>query len=638
MTIAAIFTDGMVLQQGIRVPVWGTANPGVIVTVRFVGQEVFGVADPAGKWMAHLHPVESSSLPASLEIVSSEGENLSLTDVLVGEVWVCSGQSNMEWPVRESNDSAAEITAAEHPQIRLFTVPLRPSSSQREDLGGVRWCRCSPQTVASFSAAGYFFGLELHRKLQVPIGLINSSVGGTYAESWTSREQLLAQASLRHLVEDLERDITRFERRKPEWVREMAALVERTTDTGNTGHSKGWADLDEPLGGDWLDMTLPGSWQSWGLNHSGILWFRKTVELPVSWEGQDLSVSLGAADKSDTTYFNNEQIGSITMDDRSDAWSLVRTYPVPGRLVKAGRNVIAVRVHSEKFAGGMTGPAQLMEISCPAMGDETVVSLAGAWRYAVEANYGLIRVPEEPLSADHQNAPCSLFNGMIAPLVPFALRGFIWYQGEANADRAQQYQILLPALIRSWRRAWGLGDVPFYFVQLANYLARSAKPSESTWAELREAQRLTLAVPNTGMAVAIDIGEADNIHPRNKQDVGLRLAFNALHQTYGRREVVPCGPLFRSMTREGAFLRLAFDFVADRLVCRGEELRGFALAGENGLFAWATAKIEGDHIVVSHPDIPFPLAVRYAWADNPEVNFYNSAGLPASPFQAIYHR
>lgn len=632
MKIASIFTDGMVLQQGIRVPVWGTAVPGLVITVRFAGQEVFGVADAAGRWMAHLNPLAASSAPSTLEVVDSNGEGRTLADVLVGEVWICSGQSNMEMAVVGCNDGVAEIQSAEYPCIRLFTVPQNPSATPQENIRGSGWRACCPETVARFSAVGYFFGRELHRRLNVPIGLINSSWGGTVAEAWTSRKGLLGQAALRDIVEDFERDLPRLEEKKTKWQQEMEAVVARTRDTGNTKFAEGWAGLDEPACG-WADMELPGSWQCRGLNHSGVVWFRKTVEIPAGWTGRELSLAIGAADKSDTTYFNNEQVGSITMADQADAWSLPRTYTVPGKLVKPGRNVIAVRVHSDKFAGGMTGPAALMKISCPDAGDVGAISLAGMWRYAVEANYGLVQLPEEVLSADHRNAPCALFNGMIAPLVPYAIRGAIWYQGESNAGRAAQYQILFPALIRDWRHAWGQGDFPFYFVQLANFMARPKEPSESTWAELREAQSMTLALPNTGMAVAIDIGDADDVHPRNKQGVGLRLAFNALNKTYACRDVTPCGPLFRSVTRDGACLRCSFDFVAGGLVCHDGELRGFAIAGADHRFVWATAKIDREQVVLHSPQIPVPVAVRYAWADNPEANLFNSAGLPTSPFQ-----
>ena len=633
MGIASVFTSGMVLQQGVAVPVWGTAIPGRKVTVRFAEQEKASITDTEGRWKVMLDSLTACADPRTLQISSTHNQQpITLHDVLVGEVWVCSGQSNMQWPVAGSNRGAEEVRAANFPEIRLFTVPNVPSGEPESNIAGAAWSVCSPDTISPFSAVAYFFGRELHRRLKVPIGLINTSWGGTVAEAWTSWGTLSGDPSLRGIVENFERDLPRLAQRREAWSRDFKALEEQISDKGNTKYSEGWAGPAEP-DGNWADMELPGIWQGKGLNFSGILWFRKTIEIPAGWAGKDLNLAIGATDKSDTTYFNNEQVGSVTMADRLDSWSLLRTYTVPGKLVRAGRNVIAVRVHSDKYAGGMTGPEDVMKVFCPACGGDPVISLAGTWRYAVEENYGLVQIPVEPVGPGHQNAPSALFNGMIAPLLPYAIRGAIWYQGESNADRARQYQTLFPLMIRDWRRAWGQGDFSFYFVQLANYMAQQAQPSESQWAELREAQTMALALPNTGMAVAIDIGDAGDIHPGNKQDVGLRLAFNALNQTYGLREVMPCGPLFRLVSRDGASLRLSFDFVGRGLVCRGEALQGFAIAGEDGRFVWATATIENEQVVVSSPGVSHPKVVRYAWADNPVASLYNRDGLPASPFR-----
>ena len=681
MEIASIFNHGMVLQQGIPVPVWGTAEPGLSVTVQFADQKKVAIADLQGQWKVMLDPMAANAGPQELKISGNPGSELNgtklspegatsnspgqasappwvlknerlcpewaasqtrlnlvpfgsdllFTNVLVGEVWVCSGQSNMEFPVIGSLHGGAEILAADFPDIRMFTVPNRPSGLPETGLGGATWCVCSPDTVATFSAVAYFFGRELHRRLNVPIGLINTSWGGTVAEAWTSWDGLLEDPTTCEIVETFERDTPRLAERRLTWQQDFKALEEQLQDSGNTKLSEGWAGCDEP-DGTWADMDLPATWQSQGCDHSGIFWFRKTVELPASWAGQDLRLSIGATDKSDTTYFNNEQVGSVTMADRVDAWSLLRTYTVPGKRVKPGRNVIAVRVHSDMFAGGMTGPAELMNLSCPSCGEGALIPLVGTWRYAIEANYGLVEVPMEP--PGHQNAPGALFNGMIAPLLPYAIRGAIWYQGESNADRAQQYHALFPVLIRDWRRAWGQGDFAFYFVQLANYMARWPKPTESKWAELREAQAMALALPNTGMAVAIDIGEADDIHPRNKHDVGMRLAFSALNKSYGCQDVVPGGPMFRSVKRDGSSLRILFDSAGSGLECQGETLLGFAVAGDGGRFVWASANIDNEEVVVSSPDVQRPTSVRYAWADNPAANLFNMTGLPASPFQA----
>jgi sialate O-acetylesterase len=625
----------MVLQQEIPVPVWGTASPGSTITIRFAGQQVLGTADADGRWMVRLAPLTANAAPAVLEVVFSDGSIITLSDILVGEVWVCSGQSNMGWPLTGTFNGAEEIMRAHRPYIRLFTVPQRPAGTPQLQISGAAWRACSPETIGNFSAVAYHFACELQSRLNVPIGLIHTSWGGTTAEAWTAWDALLENSATRGIVDTFARDLPDMASRRESWQRDWEALEEETSDKGNTKYAEGWAGLDEPKGA-WADMELPGTWQSRGLNHSGIVWFRKTIDIPPAWAGRDLQLAIGATDKSDTTYFNNERVGGITMAEREDSWSHLRTYMVPGELVRAGRNVITVRVHSDKFAGGMTGPEEFMQLTCPDRAGDAAIPLAGTWRYAVEADYGLVQLPQEPVSADHHSAPGALFNGMISPLLPFAIRGVIWYQGESNANRAAQYRSLFQVLICNWRKAWGQGDFPFYFVQLANYMARQSVPTESQWAELREAQTMALTLPNTGMAVAIDIGEADDIHPRNKKDVGLRLALNALHRTYGHSDVIPCGPIFRSAKREGSSLRVSFDYVGGGLVCQGDALRGFAIAGEDGRFVWAEARIEGGEILVSSPEIAEPRSARYGWADNPEVNLYNKAGLPASPFRTDF--
>jgi sialate O-acetylesterase len=627
MKMASLFTNGMVLQQGVPVPVWGTSSPGDLVTVHFAGQQVSASADSDGRWMVRLAPLEANSSPSELEVSLSDGASYVISDVLVGEVWVCSGQSNMEWPLQSSRNGAKEVKQAHFPAIRLFTVPHRPSRTPETEIAGAAWCACLPETVANFSAVAYYFAREIQSRLNIPIGLIHTSWGGTIAEAWTSWDALLENPATRGIVETFEHSLRDMASRVDEWE----AQQEKTRDKGNTKHAEGWAGIEEPQAG-WREMVLPGTWQSRGLNHSGIVWFRKTIEIPAAWAGRDLQLAIGATDKSDTTYFNNTHVGGITMAERADSWSHLRTYTVPGELVRAGRNVIAVRVHSDKYVGGMTGPKEFMQLSCPDCAGDGSIPLAGSWRYAVEADYGLVQVPVEPL----YKAPGVLFNGMVAPLLPFAIRGAIWYQGESNADRAAQYRDLFQVLIRSWRRAWAQGDFPFYFVQLANYMARQEQPIESQWAELREAQTMALALPNTGMAVAIDIGEAGDIHPRNKMDVGLRLTLHALHGTYGHSDVIPSGPLFRSAKREGSSLRLSFDHIGGGLVCQGDALRGFSIAGEDGHFVWAEATIDGEDILVSSPEIAAPQSARYGWADNPEVNLYNKAGLPASPFRSDF--
>ena len=638
-----IFADNMVVQQGRPLRVWGTARPGSVVTVVFRGESVEARADDkTGQWKAALGPFKVSCEPAELAVSAGQGgDRLVCRNVLTGEVWVGSGQSNMEWPVVMAKDGKRDVEAADFPLIRLLTIPKRVESEPVLELNHAEWFECSPARLMSapnpghpsgFSAVAYFFGRELHRKLGVPVGLIHASVGGTPAETWTSREGFLAEPAIRGIWEDFENSLPFLSARMAAWKEELREFDHVTGDHGIADFARTYADVDQPDAG-WKEMDLPAPWKARGLDMNGIVWFRKWVEIPASWAGKELSLGIGATDKSDITYFNGEKVGSLTMQDQSNAWCVPRVYAVRPTLVQAGKNLVTVRVHSEKYDAGMTGPAEMMFISCPAEPDVPPISLAGNWSYAIEANYGRVAIPQEPLGPENQNAPARLFNGMIAPLTSFAIRGIIWYQGESNADRAEKYRELFPALIRDWRQQWVTEDMPFYFVQLANFGCVPDQPCESRWAELREAQTLALRLPHTGMAVAIDVGEENDVHPKNKQDVGLRLALSALHSTYGRKDIIPSGPMFREARREGRVLRIYFDYADGGLTSREAKVRGFELAGADRVFAWADARIDGETVAVECDAVPEPCYVRYGWADNPGCTLYGASGLPALPFR-----
>ncbi|HEY3417272.1 MAG TPA: sialate O-acetylesterase, partial [Armatimonadota bacterium] len=632
MKLPAIFADHMVLQRNLPIKVWGWAKAGEAIAVTMAGQTARATTGTDGCWQAALPPLEAGG-PYEMT-VQGASETVTFSDVLIGEVWVCSGQSNMEWPLSMTQHADVDVPAATDDGMRLFTVTKAAVVEVADDVVGT-WEVCSPMSVAQFSAVGYYFGLRLRKELGIPIGLINTSWGGTPAESWTSAESLLAHPELRGMVEKMRSELADFPRADAIYRTALKEWEQGNfpPDAGNSGFPNGWAD-PATSAADWEEMLLPQSWQCAGLDFNGVLWFRREVEIPAAWAGQPLRLRIGACDKNDYTYFNNQFIGSLTMDDRPDAWSTPRCYTVPGELVKAGGNLIAVRVFSNMYNGGMTGPAVQMSIG-PADDSAEPLPLAGPWRYQVEQNYGRRpAVPAPPMPAGPGNAwtPTSLYNGMIAPIVPYGIAGAIWYQGESNADRAVQYRTLFPAMIRDWRMHWEQGDFPFLFVQLANYMGINSAPVESNWAELREAQTMTLALPHTGMATIIDIGDAMDIHPKNKLDVGNRLALWALEDTYGK-DVIPSGPLYDGMTVEGNSIRLRFTHVAGGLVAKGGPLSGFAIAGADGKFIWADAVIDGDTVVVSSADVPIPAAVRYAWADNPICNLYNAEGLPASPFR-----
>jgi sialate O-acetylesterase len=480
-----------------------------------------------------------------------------------------------------------------------------------------------------------FFGRELARSLDVPVGLIHSSWGGTPAEAWTSRGTLESIPVLKHYADslavspDTEAAARDYAAKLAEWeAKNYPAYVPPTTPP------PGWAepDLASPA---WKTMTLPRYWESTGLDIDGAVWFRRTIDVPSAWAGRDLSLSLGPVDDFDITYVNGERVGGIG-PETPRYWETPRVYRVPARLVRAGSNVIAVRVFDHYGQGGFGGRPTQMRLRLADGAEADPLPLDGAWEYKVEIELppthpDFATQPQAPPGPDNPSTPTTLFGGMIAPLLPYAIRGAIWYQGEANAYRAFEYRTLLPALIHDWRAAWHEPEMPFLFVQLANWQAAAAQPGESDWAELREAQLRTLSVEHTGMAVTIDIGEADDIHPKDKADVGHRLAQAALAGTYGRH-VVPSGPLYESATPDGDALRLRFRY-ATGLTARGGSPTGFALAGDDHKWHWAEARIDGETIVVRSPDVPSPVAARYGWANNPSCNIYNAAGLPASPFR-----
>lgn len=625
--LPAIVGDNMVLQQGMKVRIWGSANAGEHVTVMFAGKSYNTAADANGRWQVWLEPLKSGG-PSDLIV---KGENLlTIKNVLVGEVWICSGQSNMEWPLSNTFNAKEAMDQANYPEIRLFQVAHRTAAAPLTDVEG-HWVVTTPEEAAQFSAVGYFFGRELYQRLKVPIGLIHTSWGGTPAEAWTSREALSSLPELKPILERYEASLNAPAQTKEAYARAMAQWEEQNlyVDAGNKGEAWGYAAPNVAADG-WATMELPKQLEAAGLEIDGAVWFRKELQLPESWAGKDLVLNLPAIDDFDVTYFNGTKIGS-TGKETPNSHDVLRKYPVPGSLVRAGSNVIAVRVFDHAGEGGFGRG----EMSIGPNGDARPISLRGAWDYKVE----LALEPKRPnwdsrpqaLGAVNQNSPSVLFNAMLAPLVPFAIRGAIWYQGESNAGRAYQYRTLFPLMIRNWRSAWG-HDFPFYFVQLANWRARKTEPADSDWAELREAQFMTLREPHTGMAVAIDIGDGDDLHPRNKLDVGRRLAAWALARTYNQH-VAPSGPLFDRFSIDGDKVRISFKHATGLKTNDDGPVKGFAIAGADRRYVWANARIEGNTVVVSSPQIKKPVAVRYGWADNPVVNLYNNADLPASPFR-----
>ncbi len=621
-----LFSNNMVLQQKQDIPIWGTATPGGEVVVEFHGKEKKGTVDGDGKWQVNLPAVPAGG-PYQL-IIHGEQTQV-IKNVLVGEVWICSGQSNMEMAVSASwgkiNNDKEEVANASYPDIRLFIVDKKMAETPQENLESDGWKECSPESVPEFSAVAYFFGRHLQSELNVPIGLIETAWGGTLVEAWTSGKTLKQFPEFTDLVESLTIDTSTDEektaaikKRLNEWPDKIEQIL---GDKGTFDHGFQSPDYNTEL---WKTMQLPTTWEQTGLEYDGVVWFSKTITIPKSWKGQDLMLSLGKINDYDITWFNGKKIG------RGTDVSELREYKIPSSLVKVGENKIVIEVLDIGNNGGIYGPAKKMKLS----NNEDIISLVGNWKYKIDpVKIDVRKLPVKPTVNSGANRPTVLYNAMINPIIPFGIKGAIWYQGESNAERAYQYRTLFKSFINDWRSAWNIGDFPFLFVQLANFKDVNDQPVDDSWAELREAQSMALELPNTGMAVTIDIGDAKDIHPKNKQDVGKRLALNALAKVY-KKDIPYSGPMYKSMKVDGSKINLQFNNTNGGLKIKEDnELKGFAIAGEDKKFVWAKAEIRGEVIIVWNTNIKKPVAVRYAWASNPVCNLYNGAGLPASPFR-----
>jgi len=641
MELPAIFSDNMVLQHSSTVTIWGWADNDETITVRGNWGETATVyADNSGRWEASLSTGEPGG-PYQLTIANNR-DTVQLDDVLLGEVWLCSGQSNMEmplqgWPPQSPIPNSDKIIAsADHPDIRLFTVNRAMAAQPEEDCRGV-WQKCTSNTAATFSAAAYFFGRKLRQELNVPIGLVHSSWGGTPIESWMSAEALGTLEAFQPVIRKINASIDEIDA-YDQWLDDHPQINIR----GMPGNPWATLELEDEMcalpefdDSRWNTMVLPTLWEESELGQfDGIVWFRRTVEIPGEWSDRDLLLSLGPVDDMDATYFNGERIGAI---EQEGFWEKERRYTVPAEVVQTGMNTVAVRVIDNGGGGGIYGDQPRIH---PKEDQTDVISLTGFWKYLPVAEYRDSRLflfgikneeflsrPEVPITVS-QNTPTFLYNGMIAPVVPYSIRGVIWYQGESNTGNPEQYRTLFPTMIRDWRNQFAQGTFPFYYVQIAPY----AYGEESESQRLREAQFQTLSVPNTGMAVTLDIGEVQDIHPSNKQEVGRRLALWALANTYDHH-VVYSGPLYRSMETKNGEIILQFDYVNDGLKAKGEALEHFRIAGPDSVFRPARAEIRGEKVVVWHPEIGAPVAVRYAWNNTSEASLFNDAGLPASSFR-----
>lgn len=644
LELPSIIGDNMLLQQNANVKLWGKAGPGETVVVSAGWQaEGRAVAGDDGKWAAQLKTPAAGG-PYDITVTGKKSA-ITITNVLIGEVWVCSGQSNMEmplagWPPRDTvMHSESAIASASYPDIRLFTVARKVSGEPLEECTG-KWEICSPSTVSPFSATGYFFGRKLHEDLNVPVGLIASSWGGTPAEAWISAGSLEEAGEFTEEIRGIRESIPLLQEYQ-KWLeshRQVVAGAPGEEQWKNLDFNDGKVPLPEFDDSGWEVMNLPAMFETVTGDFDGAVWFRKTVELPAEMAGRDLSLLLGPIDDMDRTYFNGELVGSTEV---SGFYQVPREYSVPGRLVNEGVNTIAVRVIDNQGGGGIWGMPGVMKI---AAGDKSVtsVSLDGEWKFQPVAELsgngffvfnlsGNEYLETERPKAIGSSTPTSLFNGMISPLLNYTVKGAIWYQGESNVGRHVQYSKIFPIMIENWREAWGIKDFPFYFVQIAPYVYGGVDSTESAF--LRESQESALKLQKTGMVVTLDIATVMNIHPPFKKEVGERLANLALTNDYGN-DVVSQGPVFRSMKVEGRTVRVLFDNTGGGLTAGEGGLAEFEIAGNDGKYKKADARISGDEVLLKSSLVREPVSVRYCWRNGAVASLFGKSGLPANQFRS----
>jgi sialate O-acetylesterase len=615
-----LFSDGAVFQRDQPLPVWGWSTPGAKIEVAFDGRSARATAAAGdGTWRVEL-PAHAAGGPYTLTVRENNGDTITVRDVLVGDVWLASGQSNMEWPVLESLNAEAEIARANDTGIRHFKVPKSWAETPQTRLAGGQWRSASPQTVGEFTAVGYFFARELRaRDPDVPIGIIDSTWGGSAIETWMSADMLgLDQAALKEKLRRQNADDAQAEAR-------TRALIANWPKT-DPGQAWAKADLDESV---WSDIKVPAIWEDLGYaGMDGVAWYRTAFELDAREAANGVILGLGKIDDTDQAFVNGQQVGGM-----ENGYNKPRAYNVPASALRTGRNTIAVRVIDGGGGGGIAGKPDELYVETTGGARRP---LAGSWKFRTAA----VTVS---LQDQKNQIDTLLYNKMIRPLQPYPLRGALWYQGETNAwaEKAFRYRDQFAVMIRGWREAWHAPQLPFLWVQLANFdsggddATASDAATRSSWAMLRESQSAVLKLPHTAQAVAIDIGDAHDIHPRNKQEVGRRLALAARHVAYGE-SLVYSGPVYRAVEFDGRNAHIAFDTQGSALAVRGggKVVHGFEIAGDDRRFHPAHAEISGDRVIVSSDAVARSKAVRYAWSDNPEdADLVNGEGLPASPFR-----
>ncbi|HYF68178.1 MAG TPA: sialate O-acetylesterase [Ohtaekwangia sp.] len=623
-----LISDGMVLQRNTKITVWGWASAGEKVTITFAGKNYKATTTPAGTWKLELREMKAGG-PYTMTI---SGKNtIEIKDILIGDVWLCAGQSNMVHQLDIHDVTYADdIASANYQAIRHFKIPTKALlSGPGEDIGDGAWQLAVSEDVRPFSAVAYFFARKLYGKYKVPIGLINASVGGTPIESWISAEGYKAFPEKLKIIE--ENKDTAFVRRHSGNPFSANRKSPASSDKGLQGETP-WYDPDfTPK--NWRSINIPGYWEDQGIKDlNGVVWYRREIEIPKSMAGEKARVFLGRIIDADQLYINGKEVGRTTYQYPQ------RRYNVPAGVLKEGKNTFVIRITNNSGKGGFVPDKPYYIFN----GADTV-DLKGYWQYKV----GEVFVPfdfsalskqneDEPKTRriNPQNEPTALYNGMVGPLIQYPVKGVLWYQGESNTGRPEEYTDFMKALVNGWRTVYKNLDLPFIYAQLPSFMEVTYLPSESNWAAFRESQLKALSIPHTAMTVNIDLGEWNDIHPDNKKDVGERMALAAQKLVYGE-DVVYSGPLYKAYKIEGNKVIISFTHVGSGLITDdGEELSEFAIAGEDKKFVWANAKIEGNNVIVWSDEVSNPKYVRYAWADNPDnPNLYNTEGLPASPFR-----
>jgi sialate O-acetylesterase len=613
-----LISDGMILQRESPVTLWGWASPGEAISLDFNNRQYSAVTDKQGSWKIRLQPVPAGG---PYEMIFTASNRIVIRDILFGDVWICSGQSNMEFmmerlvPLFEKS-----LPGTDNPMIRMFKVPQEYNfKAAQPDFNRGEWQKATPENVLKFSAVAWYFADELYKKYNVPVGVINASLGGSPAEAWISEDALKEFPAYYDELQKFKNDslITRIEsqdkRRSDEWYSLLNAKDEGYKDTLNPWYKGDTGSTD------WMNMDIPGYWANGPLGAvNGVIWFKKEINVPASMAGKPARLVLGRIVDADYAFINGIQVGTTGYQYPS------RKYVVEPGILHEGKNIIVVRIISNKGNGGFVDGKSYELVT-----RDEHLDLKGAWQYRLGARM-------DPLEGQTfvRWKPAGLFNSMISPLLNYTIKGAVWYQGESNTSRYSEYTKLLGALISDWRSRWNQGDFPFLFVQLPNFMEARAQPSESEWALFREAQMKALAIPGTAMVVTYDIGEWNDIHPLNKKEVGVRLALAARKVAYGDNKVVYSGPVYDSFKIKGNRVIISFQNTGSGLMARGGELKYFSIAAANGKFVWAKAKVENGRVVVWNDEIEHPVSVRYAWADNPEgANLYNKEGLPAAPFR-----